>query len=43
MMSGPGAAQHFMLETLSWMSAAVMLNGSRSERLLWSALRSTEH
>uniref|UniRef100_A0A3P9DR07 IRG-type G domain-containing protein n=1 Tax=Maylandia zebra TaxID=106582 RepID=A0A3P9DR07_9CICH len=42
-MSGPGAVQLFILETLSWISATVMVTGPCSGRLLWSALRSTSH
>lgn len=41
--TGPGAVQLFMLDTLFWMSAIVMVNRSCSGRLLWSALYSTKH
>ena len=43
-LSGPGTVQLFIPDTLSWMSAIVMVPGSCSGSLLWSALRpNTEH
>ncbi len=42
-MSGPGAVQLFIPDILSQMSAIMMVTGSCSMRLLWSALRSTSH
>ena len=42
-MSSSGAVQLFILETLSRISVTMMVTGSCSCRLLWSAIRSTSH